>query len=63
MEYQREQAERERFRVEHADEIAAVGWNEAWYGQERFHVSDGRSWRDGAIAAMGGDAGTDADDW
>ena len=27
-------------RVEHADEIAAIGFAAAWYGQERFHVSD-----------------------
>jgi hypothetical protein len=31
VEYQQEQAEREWFRVEHADEIAAIGSDAAWY--------------------------------
>lgn len=51
----------ERFRVEHADEIAAIGFDAAWYGQERFHVSDGPV--AGVDCAMAADTGTGGDDW
>ena len=61
-EQKRHRAERERFAVEHADEIAAVGFEQAWYSQESFRVGKGQSWRGHCGAAMADDSGTDAAD-